>query len=210
MQPHKIIKENNIESIKEAIFYLENAGIIAFATDTIYGVACDAYNDKAVKKIYNIKNRDKSKSIAIFVKDLSSAKKIVQFQQQSESIFTNLTPGPLTLVLEKKENTKISNFLTNNQYIGIRIPNHNFILKLLHKFNRPLAVTSANISGKKSATNIDEIKNYFQDKLDLIIDGGNCTNVASTVVKISNDNKISILRQGIIKEEEIIKATKLQ
>jgi len=200
-----IINQKDPNSILQAVKILNSGGVIAFATDTIYGIACDANNEKAVKKLYKLKKRDEEKAIAVFVKDLDMAKKIAIFDDLSLKIANKFLPGALTLILPKKDNNKISNLVNkNNQYIGIRIPNHEFSLKLLEKFSGILAVTSANIADQKPAENILQIQQYFLDDIDLIIDAGVLENKSSTIVKVNND-KIQILREGLITQEEILK-----
>ena len=200
-----IINQKDPNSILQAVKILNSGGVIAFATDTIYGIACDANNEKAVKKLYKLKKRDEEKAIAVFVKDLDIARKIAIFDDLSLKIANKFLPGALTLILPKKDNNKISNLVNkNNQYIGIRIPNHEFSLKLLEKFSGILAVTSANIADQKPAENILQIQQYFLDDIDLIIDAGVLENKSSTIVKVNND-KIQILREGLITQEEILK-----
>lgn len=195
-----IIKSKNPESIKKSIEILKSGGIIAIPTDTIYGLACDALNEKAVKRLYELKSRQKSKPIAIFAPNLEIAQKFLEFDKKSIEIANNFLPGALTLVLKAKNTDfvqKIPKLLVNNSFIGLRIPNNEFCEKLLGDFGGILAVTSANISNKDCANNINDIKEYFQDNLDLIIDAGDLGSNASTVIKIDNEN-IEFLRQGAI------------
>ncbi len=195
-----ILKENDINSVKQSTKILKNGGIIAFATDTVYGLACDALNNEALERLYKLKNRKLSNPIAIFVESLEIAQEFVEFNKKSIEIANNFMPGALTLVLKKRENnfsSQISRLLSNDSYIGIRIPNHKFSLELLKSFNGILAVTSANISNQVCAKNVDQIKDYFKNDLDLIIDGGELNNKASTVVRIIDD-KVEILRHGAI------------
>ncbi len=204
----RIIKESDKDSIKDAITILDSGGVIAFATDTTYGIACDARNDLAVKKLYKLKNRQESKPIAIFVQNLDLAKTIVQFDKKSTAIANNFMPGALTLILNKNNKfSKISNLLNNSSLdIGIRIPNHQFSLKLLEKFTGILAVTSANISNKMAATNISQVENYFGKSINLMIDGGNCHKKSSTVLKVNINGEVQILRQGPITKKQILSA----
>ena len=199
-----IINEKDKNSAEKAVEILKSGGVIAFATDTVYGLACDALNDDAVKKLYELKNRKLSNPIAIFVENLEIAHRFVKFDDKSMKIAKNFMPGALTLVLEKKEGNKISDLLNkNDSYIGLRIPNHQFSLELLRNFKGVLAVTSANLSNQISSTNISQIKEYFQDNLDLIIDGGELSNKASTVIKIVDD-EVKILRDGALDKDKIL------
>jgi L-threonylcarbamoyladenylate synthase len=205
-----IMKESDKGSIENMIKILSLGGIVAFATDTIYGLACDASNDKAVNKLYKLKGRTRNKAIALFVENTSEAAKVVNFGLKSTIIARNFMPGPITLILEEKNSGLLSKMLNEDKLdIGIRIPDHNFSLNLLRDFSGFLAVTSANISNQSCATNIDEIKNYFKDEIDLIIDGGNCCKKSSTVLKINESSgELKILREGPITKKEIIKILK--
>lgn len=199
-----IIKENNKNSLKKALEILKSGGVIALATDTVYGLACDAFNDKAVEKLYELKKRNSQNPIAIFVENLESAHKYVEFDEKSAQIAKKFMPGAITLVLSQKKIGKISNLLNkNNSDIGLRIPNHEFCLELLKNFQGVLAVTSANLSSKNVAKNILQIQQYFDNNLDLIIDSGELTDKASTVIKII-DKEVKILREGAISSDKIL------
>ena len=192
---------------------MRNGGLIAFATDTIYGIACDASNSQAVQNLYRLKNRDSKKPIAIFVKDIAMAKEIFIFDEISEKLAKNFLPGRLTLVLETKENksSTLSKYLNqendhkkNEKFLGFRIVNHEFIKNLMIAFNGVLAVSSANISTQKPALNAKEVEKCFKNTdLNLIIDGEMAKEQkSSTVVKVKN-NKIEVLRHGAIDQESL-------
>ncbi len=204
----RIIKENDKDAIDLAIQFLSQGNIIAFATDTIYGFGVDASNIKAVESLYKIKNRDQKKPIAIFVKDLETAKKIFYFDKLTTKIAKKFLPGSLTLVVKKSNESSVllaKNLNQNNdEFLGFRIVEKKFIQNLLNKFNGILAVTSANISTQEPINNPREIKKYFSDsELALLIEGDvSKTKLASTVVKISEE-KMIILRHGIITESEL-------
>lgn len=199
----RIIKESDPQAINITADYLRGGKIIAFATDTVYGIGADASNFDAVDKLYKIKKRSSQKPIAIFLKDLAMAKKIFYFDKLAEKIAEKFLPGSLTMVLRAKKNkfnlAKNLN-LQNNDFLGFRIINRSFIVDLFNDFNGILAVSSANISGEESASCAQEVKKYFsQLELDLLIDGAKSgQELPSTVVKI-DDEKLEILRQGPIK-----------
>lgn len=197
----KIIKATKKNSVEIACEFLSAGKIISFASDTVYGLAADATNDKAVENLFKIKNRDEKKPIAIFVKDLATAKKIFIFDELSERVAKKFLPGSLTLVLKinPRNQQKLSSNLNQNddKFLGFRIVDDRFIKNLLKKFAGVLAVTSANPSDKKPAVSADEVKQYFTN-LDLLIDSGKSSSTTpSTVAKIAN-GKITILRQGIL------------
>ncbi len=198
----QIIKESDLNSVDLACDFLAAGKIIAFATDTVYGLAVDASNSNAVEALYKLKKRDEKKPIAIFVKDLEAAKKIFFFDEISTKLATKFLPGSLTLVLETKAEAVSGLALNlnqnNNKFLGFRVIDNDFIQNLLKKFDGILAVTSANESSQKSARSAEEVEKYFKySQLDLLIDGGiSKQETASTVVKIT-DGKVTILRQGL-------------
>jgi len=197
----QIINEKDFDAANTACEFLRAGKIISFATDTVYGIASDASNSKAVEGLYKIKKRDEKKPVAIFLKDLASAKKIFHFDELAQEIAQKYLPGALTLVLPIKYEALpmlAPNLNINNDgFVGFRIVNCTFIKKLFEKFDGILAVTSANISGQKAAiTDEDVAKNL--PNIDLLICGQTPQGEASTVAKIS-DRKINILRQGALK-----------
>jgi L-threonylcarbamoyladenylate synthase len=202
----KVIKETDDLSAKIAANSLQAGEIIAIPTDTIYGLAVDASNDKAVKKIYELKKRSNSKPIAVFAANLKKAQQIVEFNSLAIALINKFPNQPLTLILPKKEspNYKLSPFLNlNDNFIGIRIVKHDFIVKLFKEFDGFLAITSANISGQESAQCLSEVENYFSNDLNLIIQGAkSLTKSPSMVIKIT-DNNYQIIRGGNIDELSI-------
>jgi L-threonylcarbamoyladenylate synthase len=203
-----VIKESDPNAVELACEFLKQGKIISFASDTVYGIAADASNKNALEKLYKAKNRSHQKPIAIFLKDLESAKKIFYFDEVSQKISDKFLPGFLTMVLRvKQEAFKVvapNLNKNNNEFLGFRIINREFVSKLLEKFGGIIAVSSANQSDFEAAKNCDEVVNYFskEELLDLVIDGGESGSLASTVIKIDN-NKIEILREGAVKKELI-------
>jgi len=197
------VKQSDQNAVNLACEFLRAGKIISFATDTVYGVAVDACNFKAVEALFALKKRDPKKPVAIFLKDLDAAKKIFYFDKAAEKVAENFFTGSLTLVLETKPQTSsvlASNLnLNDEKFLGFRIVNHDFVKNLLEKFDGILAVTSANPSEKKAATSAAEVEEYFSNSnLDLLVDGSKSkSQTASTVVKIAN-GKLQVLRQGSI------------
>lgn len=203
----KIISENHPDILTIACDLLHQGEVISFATDTVYGVACDASNPKAVERLYEIKKRDYKKPIAIFVKNLAIAEEIFVFDEISRKIAKRFLPGGLTLILPKKQDNGVKlaeNLNPNNNSLGFRIVNNHFVVQLMAKFDGILAVTSANLSDHKAALSTKEVENYFSNsKLALVIDKKMPkTTEASTVVKVEN-NEVSIIRHGAVTEQSI-------
>lgn len=181
---------------------LNNGGVVIFPTDTVYGIACNAFNEKAVKKLFEVKERNDNKPICVLSSSLNQIEKIAYIKDKELELINKYMPGALTIILDKKDN--ISDILTSNlKTVGVRIPNHKIANKILENVDYPLATTSANISGLTVGV---EIKDFFKDlnnKVDIIIDGGiTDLQLSSTVVHIENE-EIKILRQGTIKIEEL-------
>ena len=189
------------EGIKKAVEIIENGGIIIFPTDTVYGIGCNPYNANAVKKIYEIKSREKIKSLPVLASSIQIVKQISIIDEFTEKIIKKYWPGPLTLILKLKDKN-LKKSLNLEDKIAVRIPNSECTLKLLNKCNL-LVGTSANISGDSSFTNPQEcmknVKNY-----DVFVDGGTITSKGeSTIIEIENE-KIHIIREGALKKEDIV------
>lgn len=189
------------EGIQKASQIINKGGIAIFPTDTVYGIGCDPYNKESVKKIYDIKSRDISKSVPVLVYSKEVAAKIVHFDELSKKIVEKFWPGPLTIIL-KLTDEKIKESLNLKDKIAIRVPNNKCTLELLKKCDF-LVGTSANISGDLPYTNPDEcFKNLHN--YDIFIDGGTITSESeSTIIEI-DDGEIKIIRKGSLTKEEIL------
>ena len=189
------------KGIKKAVEIIENGGVIIFPTDTVYGIGCNPYDTNAVKKIYEIKSREKIKSLPVLASSIQIVKQISIIDEFTEKIIKKYWPGPLTLILKLKDKN-LKKSLNLEDKIAVRIPNSECTLKLLNKCNL-LVGTSANISGDSSFTNPQEcmknVKNY-----DVFVDGGTITSKGeSTIIEIENE-KIHIIREGALKKEDIV------
>lgn len=196
----KIYKSINDKIINEIVDVLNSDGLIIFPTDTVYGIACNAFSDKALIKLFNAKKRSFDKPINVLTNSIDKINLVVDSINDIErELINKYLPGDLTIILNKKKG--ISNILTaNKNTIGVRIPNNEVALKILSNYPYPLAVTSANISGFNVGTKLDDLIDIFKDKVDVIIDGGILKSIPSTIVRIENNN-INILRQGNLKIE---------
>ena len=187
--------------IRKATSIVKKGGIIVFPTDTVYGIGCDPYNENAIKKIYKIKLREKTKAFPVLVYSKETASKIVNFDKQSEKLAEKFWPGPLTLILNLTEN-KLKKSLNLDKKIALRVPNNNCALELLKKCNI-LIGTSANISGQEPFTDPSECYQNIEG-FDLFLDGGKISGVPSTIVEIIN-GEAKIQREGMLTKEEIKK-----
>lgn len=190
----------NEEELKRVVNILDNDGIIIFPTDTVYGIGCNCFSTKAIKKIFIYKNRPNNKPINVltnnYKKILSVAKEI---KPKEKELINKYMPGALTIILKKNE--AVPSLLTANlDTIGVRIPSNSIALKILESINYPLATTSANISGEESGIKLADFEVNFADKVDAIIDGGESElKVSSTIVQVDDKDNEKILRQGTLK-----------
>jgi len=187
----KVIKSNNI-NWPEINNTLKNNGVIAFPTDTAYGLAADYFSDKALKKVFQIKKRPFSKKIALIASNLNQVKKYFYLNKKELFLSKKYWPGPLTLILKLKN---------KKDKVGVRVPDSKIACKISENFKKPITATSANLSGRPNPYSADEVVNQFKNKKlqpDLIIDAGRLKKIKpSTVAEIIN-NKIKIIREGPI------------
>lgn len=198
----KIIKINpefvKLGEIKIIAKVLREEGIIAYPTDTFYGLGASCFSEKAIQRIYHLKKRKPSKSLSIIISDMDMVQGI---SNKIPSIFWKLAgdfwPGPLTLVL-KASSVLPKILLGPKDSVGIRQPKLSWIRKLLSETAFPITATSANISGEKEIADPEKIIDYFSGKVDLIVDGGETRGILpSTVVDITSQKPV-ILREGAI------------
>ena len=193
---HKIIKysKNSIRLLKQS---LEDGNIIAVPTDTVYGLIADAYNEKAVNKIFKTKLRPKKLPLIIFVSSIEEAKKIGHFSKYDELLAKAFWPGDLTLIVKRKSN-KIFYGHKSSTTVGIRIPNHKALLNLLIETKKPLASTSANSHKGKTPKNIKELDIISNKEITYaLVSNHKIAGSESTIVSLIND-KVNIFRSGRI------------
>ncbi len=201
------INKNKLNEMAEKI---RDGEIVVFPTDTVYGIGVNGLDEEAINKLYEIKNRPKDKPICLLVSSIEMAKEIAKDISDKElSIIEKFFPGPLTIILNKKE--IVPDILTaGKNTVGIRMPDNEIAIKLIKQAGVPIATTSANITGKPSGTNIKQIKKDFEGKVENYIDGGESKiGVPSTIVQVVN-GQVKILREGVIKKEEIENSIKTE
>ncbi len=189
------------EELQKVIKVLNNDGVIIFPTDTVYGLACNAFSDRAINKIFDMKKRARYKPICVLTDSVDKINKVATTTKLEEKLIDKYMPGALTIILNKKD--KVSDLLTAGlDTIGVRIPDNNIALKILENFPYPLATTSANESGEEAGVDINDFITYFDGKVDIIIDGGKTKlQKASTIIKVEDDD-IKVIREGNLKIEE--------
>ena len=192
-------------NIKKAKKYLDKNNCIAVPTETVYGLAANAYSDIAVKKIFKLKKRPKNNPLIVHYSNIDDLKKDCLINDNFIKLHKKFSPGPLTYVLKLKKNSKISKYVTNNQKnLAARFPNHRVFRNLLQKLDYPLAAPSANISTKLSSVQALDVKEEFGSKIKYILDGGKCNiGLESTIINLTG--KPTILRLGGLNIEKIEK-----
>lgn len=182
--------------IKKIVEILQNGGTILYPTDTIWGIGCDATNEKAVEKIFRIKKRSESKSLIVLVADKIMLRNYVKIVPEIALKLIKETKKPLTIIYDQGINLA-KNILAENGSVGIRIPNDEFCKNLILKFRKPIVSTSANMSGEPFPKNFSEIKDEIKNLVDYIVNLRKTEkNISfpSTIIKVKNSGEIQILR----------------
>ena len=202
-----IYSPNSI-NLKKAKKNVEDNNVIGLPTETVYGLAANAYSDKSVKKIFKLKKRPIFNPLIIHFKNLKYLKKDAICNDSFIKLYKALCPGPITFILNKSSKSKISKIATaGKKTIAVRIPKHKVARNLLKILNFPLAAPSANISSKLSPTCANDVVDEFGNKIKFILNGGQCKiGLESTIIDLTG--KPTILRQGIITAEAIYKFLK--
>ena len=198
----------NLANLKKAKKNIENNNIIGIPTETVYGLAGNAYSNKSVKKIFKLKKRPIFNPLIIHYKNLSALRKDVMLNADFKKLYDAFCPGPITFILNKKKKCKISKKATaGKKTVAVRIPNHKVVRKLLSISKFPLAAPSANISSKLSPTSAKDVVDEFGKKIKFILNGGQCHfGIESTIVDLTGNP--TILRPGSITVDKIQKVLK--
>lgn len=194
----------NLQRIAKLL--LESKTVI-FPTETVYGLGACVFKEDAVEKIYNLKQRSKEKSLSVLLGKIEDVEKVAQeipddFYLLAEKFF----PGPLSVILKK--HSRVPTNVSKDATIAVRMPNHDITLKLINYVQDPIIGTSANISNEKSPVCVKEVMKDFINKIDIIIDGGECKiKIPSTIISLV-EKPYKILRKGSILEDQIFEALK--
>ena len=190
--------------ISAAARILREGGLVALPTETVYGLAADATNDKAVAKIFAAKGRPQFNPLISHLPDAEAAFRLGRFSGDAEKLAGAIWPGPLTIVVERRADCPVSLLCSAGMNsLALRVPSHPVALALLREVDRPLAAPSANRSGRISPTTAEHVRVGLGDAVDLILDGGACAvGVESTVVRFADDGA-TLLRAGGVTREQI-------
>ena len=202
------IYKPNLDNLKKAKKILDNNNIIGMPTETVYGLAGNAYSDKSIKKIFKLKKRPPFNPLIIHFKNLEELKNNVLLNSNFLRLYKAFCPGPITFVLRKKAKSKISKIaIVGKKTVAVRIPKHKVARSLLEILKVPLAAPSANIASKLSSTSAKDVVDEFGNKIKFILDGGRCKiGLESTIIDLTV--KPTILRPGSISAEKIQKILK--
>ena len=202
------IYKPNLTNLKKAKKNIENNNVIGMPTETVYGLAGNAYSDKSVRKIFSLKKRPATNPLIIHYKNLSDLKNDVIVNNYFKKLYKVLCPGPITFILYKKKKSKISKLVTaGKKTLAVRFPKHKVARNLLKILKVPLAAPSANTSSKISPTSAKDVAEEFGNKINNILNGGRCQiGLESTIVDLTE--RPTILRLGSITLETIHKILK--
>ncbi len=179
----------------------EKGGVIAFPTDTVYGIGCDPFKSDSVSRIFELKNRDGTKKFPILGISKSELEKIVEFNSDAEKIAESFWPGQVTLLLPIRKD--IAGNIENNGKLAVRVPGNECVLSFL-KYCKLIVGTSANISGEKSIFDSNELKIKLPG-VDLLVDGGKIDSLGeSTIIDFVN-GELKMIREGSISKEDVEK-----
>jgi len=202
------IYKSNYRNLKKAKKILDNNNVIGLPTETVYGLAGNAYSNAAVKKIFKLKKRSSINPLIIHYEKLENVKNDVIFNNSLLKLYKAFCPGPITFILKKRTQSKISKVATvGKKTVAIRFPKHKVAQNILKIINNPLAAPSANISTRLSSTCAKDVYDEFGKKIKVILDGGKSKiGLESTIIDLTG--KPSILRPGKITKEKIEKVLK--
>lgn len=190
------------ENIETIIGHLLNGDIVIFPTDTVFGIGCTADNTQAIEKIYELKGREKTKSLLLNVPNITAIKKYATVNKTAQLLIKKFMPGALSLILKVKTPTILSNYTIRNDKIGIRIPNNKTLLYILKKIRLPLISTSCNLSGNPACLTATDAEKIFGKKV-IILDTREALSGQSSTIIDPSGKEIKYIREGEIKFEKI-------
>ncbi len=197
------------QQIEEGAKILKRGGIIAFPTDTVYCLGASIFDEKAVRRVFEVKQRPFNMALPVIMTDVAQIKDVgVSLPEIATRLAQNFWPGALTLVIYKSK--KVSDIVTaNKNTIAVRVPAHPIPIALINRLGAPIVGTSANVHGKPSPVTAAEVRSQLGNKVDLIIDGGRCPGgEASTIVDVTGEEPV-ILREGPVSFSEIRRVCKV-
>ncbi|WP_457615290.1 L-threonylcarbamoyladenylate synthase [Methanopyrus sp.] len=199
-----MLEEENPNAVKHVIRTLRAGKLVAIPCDTVYSLSCDATNSEAVRRLFAAKERPADKPVSVAVHSPEKALELLEPIPGLEAVLETLTPGPVTIVAPRKPGMVAPEVAAGKRTLGIRIPDHPFFLRVVRRFGRPIVTTSANISGQPAPTDPDEVLEQLGDRLDLLVEGECRFGEPSTVIELTPEGNIDILREGAVPKEKIL------
>ena len=194
------------QAYQQALQTLRQGGIVAYPTETFYGLAVDPENDRAIKALYSLKKRESQKQLSLLVPDLGVLSSCIPFiSKPYQSLIDVFWPGPLTLVFPAKQDT-FPCLTGGSDTLAIRISSHPVAAKLCSLWGRPLTATSANVSGEAAFVAADQVKSQWDDQIASILDGGRVPGGKGSTIVCCEGSICRILRSGVIPSKEIAQA----
>ena len=191
----------DMDLINEAIDIMAEGGVILYPTDTVYGLGANIFNNEAVQRIYEIKERERSKPLSVLVSDIEGLELIAHLNMNSREIVNKWLPGPFTFILNKRK--IVSPYVSSSTKVGVRIPDYKIARALASIF--PIITTSANLANEDTLSNPNDILKQIGDGIDLVIDVGDLIGgKPSTVIDLTN-SKPSLVRNGLSNDISSIK-----
>jgi L-threonylcarbamoyladenylate synthase len=202
----QIISTTDPSAIQRGLEVLRNGGVIAFPTDTVYGIAVPVFDAAGIERLYEIKERGSLKAIAVLIGDSDQIESLAcGVPEMARPLMEHFWPGPLTLVISSLPSLPAN--LSPGPTVGVRMPDHPFTLAFLRQ-SGPLATTSANLSGGENSLDASQVLDQLGGRIELILDGGKTAGgMPSTVVDCTGNTPV-ILRQGPISEDDLFAAIK--
>ncbi|MCD6551618.1 L-threonylcarbamoyladenylate synthase [Thermotoga sp.] len=203
----KVVKVNPVfpseESLKEAVDLLKGGEVVVFPTETVYGIGADAYNEKACRKIFEIKGRPADNPLIVHICSFSQLDEVASGYESFIDFLKRFWPGPLTVILPKRSQRIPPVVTAGLPTVAVRMPAHPVALKLIEMLGDPIAAPSANLSGRPSATNVDHVVEDFMERVRLILDAGNTLfGLESTIIDLSREKPL-LLRPGPVEIERL-------
>lgn len=180
-------------AIEAAVSAIGTGGLIVYPTETVYGLGADALDEAAVRRVFEVKGRDRSDPISLAVPDLTAAEDYVRLTDRERRFMDRFLPGPVTVVCDRRD--PVPDVLTaGKDRVGVRIPDHDLALEVLSETS-PITATSANLSGESSASTVEDLDEQVLSAVDVILEGGETGGTVSTVVDVENEQ---IHRRGAL------------
>lgn len=196
------MKKFSPEQYKDAAKILKEGGLIAFPTETVFGLGVISDNEASYKRLIDVKRRPPEKPFTLMLSDIEQIEKYAYVNDKARKLISSYMPGQFTIILKAKENLP-SYCVSKEGNVGIRISSDELVRKLIREVGKPLLVPSANKSGEPPLTTDKDVIGIFDNEIDGIIMGESISNTPSTIVLIDED--VHILREGLIKKDDIFK-----